>query len=308
MDLLGTFTIMAAVVCYLLALQWGGVTKKWSDSTVIGTLIGFCVLAIAFVINEYIMSDRALLQGRLLKQRVIGVAAAYMGLFAGPFFTLLYYLPIYFQSIKGVSAAQSGIRNLPVVMGASLFSIVSGGLITVYGHYTPLMVLSSILVTIDAGFLYTLEIPSSAREWIGYQALAGIGIGLGFQIPVIVGQASVSPSDISSVSAVMLFFQTIGGSFLVSAAQSAFANRLVSFVPRYAPGVDPHLVVATGASQLRDVFDPKVLPGILEAYMHGIKLVFALCVAMAGITLPIALFSPWKRLHGGGGAAGTTGG
>jgi MFS transporter, DHA2 family, glioxin efflux transporter len=65
MDLLGTFTIMAAVVCYLLALQWGGVTKKWSDSTVIGTLIGFCLLAIAFVINEYIMSDRALLQGRL---------------------------------------------------------------------------------------------------------------------------------------------------------------------------------------------------------------------------------------------------
>jgi hypothetical protein len=41
--------------------------------------------------------------------------------------------------------------------------------------------------------------------------------------------------------------------------------------------------------------------------MHGIKLVFALCIAMAGITLPIALFSPWKRLHGGGGAAGTTG-
>jgi hypothetical protein len=34
----------------------------------------------------------------------------------GSFFILLYYLPIYFQSVQHVSAAQSGIRNLPLII------------------------------------------------------------------------------------------------------------------------------------------------------------------------------------------------
>jgi MFS transporter, DHA2 family, glioxin efflux transporter len=296
MDLLGTFTIMAAVVCYLLALQWGGVSKSWSDSSVVGTLVGFVLLIIAFIAVEWYMGERALLQGRLLKQRTIAMTCTYVFFFAGGFFALLYYLPIYFQSIKNVNASQSGIRNLPLVIAASLMTIVSGGLITVYGHFTPLMLLSSVLATIGCGLVYTLNIDSSPGAWIGYQALAGIGVGLGLQIPIIANQASVGMSDLSAVSAVTLFFQTIGGSFFVSAGQTAFANKLVALLPKDAPGVDPHLVVATGATELRKVFTAEQLPGILEAYMDGLKVTFALSIALAGITVFITLFSPWKKL------------
>ena len=41
--------------------------------------------------------------------------------FAGSFFALLYYLPIYFQSVDNVSASQSGIRNIPLVLGVGEF-------------------------------------------------------------------------------------------------------------------------------------------------------------------------------------------
>lgn len=78
MDPLGTFTIMAAIVCYLLALQWGGVTKAWRDSSVIGTLVGFGLLLITFGLVEWYMGDRALLQGALLGRREILVTCLYM--------------------------------------------------------------------------------------------------------------------------------------------------------------------------------------------------------------------------------------
>ena len=78
MDPLGTFTIMAAVVCYLLALQWGGVTKSWSSSPVVGTLVGFGLLVVIFGIVEWRMGDRAVLQGRLLGQRAILVNCLYI--------------------------------------------------------------------------------------------------------------------------------------------------------------------------------------------------------------------------------------
>jgi len=78
MDPLGTFTLMAAIVCYLLALQWGGVTKPWSSSSVIGTLVGFGLLLILFGVVEWWMGDRALLQGSILGRREILVHCVYI--------------------------------------------------------------------------------------------------------------------------------------------------------------------------------------------------------------------------------------
>ena len=78
MDPLGAFTIMAAVVCYILALQWGGTTKSWGSSPVIGTLVGFVLLMIAFGVIEWWMGERAVLQGKFLKQRAILVNVVYI--------------------------------------------------------------------------------------------------------------------------------------------------------------------------------------------------------------------------------------
>jgi hypothetical protein len=40
MDVLGFLVVVCAVVCYLLAMQWGGVMKSWGSADVIGTLVG----------------------------------------------------------------------------------------------------------------------------------------------------------------------------------------------------------------------------------------------------------------------------
>lgn len=304
MDPLGTFVIMAAVVCYLLALQWGGVSKAWSDSTVVGTLVGFILFTVIFCINEWYIGDRALLQARILRKRAVLVSIFYVSFIAASFFVFVYYLPIYFQAVSGVTPSQSGVRNLPLILGVSITTVISGGLITAYGHYLPLMVLGSILATIGAGLVYTLGLDSPSSQWIGYQALAGIGLGLGLQIPIIVVQASVDMVDISSVSAVVLFFQTISASFFVSAAQSAFTNTLVSSLVKNVPSVEPARVLATGATSLTSVFAGAELLGILNAYLEGLRIAFALGIALAGLSLVAAIFAEWKRISVGGLAAG----
>lgn len=80
---------MACMVCLLLALQWGGTTKPWSDSSVIGTLVGFGVILITFILNEWYMDERALLVGRLIKSRTIAIASAYICINAASFFILI---------------------------------------------------------------------------------------------------------------------------------------------------------------------------------------------------------------------------
>jgi MFS transporter, DHA2 family, glioxin efflux transporter len=298
MDFPGTFTLMAAVVCYLLAMQWGGATKPWSDGSVVATLVLFGVFVLVFLAIEYFSGDRALLQGRLMKDRTIAAMCAFIFTVGGSFFILLYYLPIYFQVTKNVSASKSGIDNLPLVLGASIFTVASGGILTVWGQYVPVMAFGSILASVGAGLIYTLNISSGSDKWIGYQALVGIGLGLIFQIPVIVGQAIVKPSDLSSVSAIILFFQTVGGAIFISAAQSGFTNKLASNLPSKAPTVDIGKLLATGATDLRKVFSADEIPGILSAYMEGLRLPFALAIACACLSFFIAFAPRWESIKG----------
>lgn len=70
--------IMAAVVCYLLAMQWAGQSKPWSDSTVIGTLVGFVVILAVFIVAEQFMGDRALLQPRIFRIRTVALACPFV--------------------------------------------------------------------------------------------------------------------------------------------------------------------------------------------------------------------------------------
>lgn len=134
MDLPGTFTVMASLVCFFLALQWGGQKKSWKSADVIGTLVGFVLLLILFIIIQYFQGERGIIVSRLLKERTVTVGMVYVFFLGGGWFILLYYLPYYFQVVAGVSASQSGVRNLPMIIGTTITSIISGGLISAFGH------------------------------------------------------------------------------------------------------------------------------------------------------------------------------
>lgn len=289
MDLVGTGILLAAVVCILLALQWGGVTKSWHSGDVLGTLIGGIAIVIIFIFWEIWLGERALIVPRIVKQRVIYLGLIYQLFNNAAFFVLLYYLPIYFQVVSGVSAAQSGVRNIPYVVGISLSSIVSGVIITVTGEYQILMIVGAALSTIGSGLIYTLDIGTPSGKWIGYQIIGGVGAGLSMQIPVIVGQAVSKPEDISSVSALVLFVQTIAGALFISISQSIFSNELLQSVKKNVPGLNPQVIVGTGATDLRKVVHGADLLGAIKSYMSGLKDAYTLAIALAGVAVLIAV-------------------
>ena len=77
LDLIGVALIIASVLCYLLALQWGGVQKAWGSPDVIGTLVGFGLLIVVFGLNEWWQGDRALTLGKVLSDRTIASGCAF---------------------------------------------------------------------------------------------------------------------------------------------------------------------------------------------------------------------------------------
>ena len=93
-----------------------------------------------------------------------------------------------------------------------------------------------------------------------------------------------------------LVCQTIGGAFSVASAQVAFVNQMLVKLAETAPGVDAARLIATGASALRTGFTPEELPGIILAYMHGLKAAFAVSIGFCGLAFLATLTVPWRRL------------
>ncbi|CAK7266518.1 hypothetical protein SEPCBS57363_002129 [Sporothrix epigloea] len=297
MDPIGTILVMGAVISYILALQYGGQTAAWNSGKVIGLLVAFCVLSIIFAAWEYYNGERSMIVPRLIASRNVWPNALFAFFFASSYFTIIYYLPIYFQSIDNVSPTQSGVRNLPLIIAVTIGTIVSGAVISKTGIATPFLPPMTAIAVVGTGLLYTLGIGSGHSKWIGYQVLAGFGYGFTFQIPIIYGQATSKPQDLAPTTALIMFFQTIGGAFMLSAAQSAFVNHMLIELPKLAPMANPLQVVSTGATDLWKTFSPEILPGVLEAYMSGIKVAFAITIASVGMAFLISLASSWKRIN-----------
>jgi len=291
MDPLGVVLINAAFVPFLLAMQWGGITKAWASADVIGCLVAACVITLAFAACEWFNGSRAMMVGRLLKSWWIIVLALFNFLLAGSYFIFVYYLPIYFQAIGGLSAAASAVRNLSLIVGSSLFGIVAGVLLASFGYFHPFLWSGSALACIGAGLLCTLTIDLDTGKYVGYQLLLGVGCGLCLQVPVMVGQAFALPQDIAAVTAILLFFQTTGGTILISAGQSIFTNQILNYLGSQGNGISGSNVINVGADDLRSVFDGAELEVIKQAYLYGLRSAWILGTVCAGAAFIVSFLT-----------------
>jgi hypothetical protein len=77
-DIPGILLLLGSLVCFFLALEWGGATKAWGSSDVIGVLVGTVVLLIAFAVVEWRSGEKALLVPRILKDRTLAACGAFI--------------------------------------------------------------------------------------------------------------------------------------------------------------------------------------------------------------------------------------
>jgi hypothetical protein len=189
-----------AAIQFLLALEWGGTQYPWSSSTVIGLFCGAAGNFAIFVGWEYRKGEAAMIPLSMVKQKVVASSCVVVFFFFGSAMTMSYYLPIYFQAVRGVTPTLSGVYTLPAILSQMLFAILSGYLgssliafhvfivnlitcsVSKFGYYLLWSALSGILTSIGLGLISTYTPQTSAGVWIGYQIIAGAGRGCGVQM------------------------------------------------------------------------------------------------------------------------------
>lgn len=294
LDGLGTFFFIPGCVCLLLALEWGGATYAWSNGRIIALLTLAAVLLIGFVLVQIFMPDTATVPPRIFMQRSI-MAGVYSTLCIGAqMMIFIYYLPIWFQAIQGVSAVQSGIRTLPLVLGMVVASIGSGIAISRVGYYTPFMITGVVFMSIGAGLLTTLQVDTGSSKWIGYQFLFGWGMGLTFQTPNLAAQTVLPRRDVPIGTSLMFFSQLLGGAIFISVGQNILDSQLIQRLS-HIPGLDGHKILNSGATSLTDLPD-SIKPEVLSAYNEALRKVFQVGLIMVCLTIFGALSIEWRSV------------
>ncbi|TGO49560.1 hypothetical protein BOTNAR_0427g00060 [Botryotinia narcissicola] len=208
-DWIGNIIFIASMCSLLVGMISGGIVYSWSSWRVIVPLVIGVLGWVGFHIYEmcHFCKNPAIppsLFGK--KNAAIGYFLAFDA--AMLLRWLVFYLPIYFQGVRGTTPGTSGVDILPYNAFIIPASIVAGALMSKLGIYRPLHGTGFALVALGSGLLTLLDQHSSTVLWVIFEMFIAIGEGL--LIPTILPaiQVSLPSSEIASATGAYAFIRS----------------------------------------------------------------------------------------------------
>lgn len=209
----------------------------------------------------------------------------------------VYYLPLWFQAVKGDSAVDSGIHLLPQVLALVVASILTGVLTSRVGYYTPFLIFGICITAAGAGLLTTLGVDATVGQWIGYQILYGWGFGACAQAPNMAAQTVLPRDEVAIGASLMLFAQTLFGAIFVSIGQNVLDGELVRRLADIT-SVTPQQIQNAGATGLLNLIPLQHHAAALEAYNDSLRVCFQVALVLACVCILGGLGMEWRSVKG----------
>ena len=224
-DFLGAATIVAAVTCLLLYLDWRGSGYGWTEGGALALLGGAAVLGALAVVVERRAAE-PIIPMRLFRNPVFRVGSAYSFLVGMPMLGAMVFLPLYLQAVKGLSPTASGLALLPAILGILSTSVTSGRLITRTGRYKAYPIAGAAVLITALLLLSRLSVGTPYWRVALYEYLFGAGLGLTMQTIVTAIQNAVNRRDLGAATSSVTFFRQMGGSIGAAVFGALLASRL----------------------------------------------------------------------------------
>ncbi|KAK3071685.1 hypothetical protein LTR53_008185 [Teratosphaeriaceae sp. CCFEE 6253] len=225
-DWVGSWGIVGATLMLLFGLQYGGVTEPWGSATVICLIVFGIVTFALFAFYEYKYAKYPVMPMGLFSKRTNMATLGVVFTHGFVFISGSYYLPLYFQAIRGASPIMSGVYLLPTALALAFTSIGTGIFIKKTGQFLPPIYLGMTLLVIGYALFTNFDAKSSWAKLILFQLIAGFGIGPLFQAPIIALQAHINPRDIGTATATLGFVRQLATSTSVVIGEVVFQNQM----------------------------------------------------------------------------------
>lgn len=291
-DYLGAALIVGAVTSLLLYLNWAGDAYGWTSGTALMLVGLFLFLTVGFVFAE-LRAKEPIIPMALFSNSIFSVGNVFGFLSGFAMFGGIIYLPLFFQTVMGLSPTRSGLAMIPTVVGILSMSIISGLLITHTGRYKIYPTIGAALITI-ALFLLSTITPETPYWRIGiFVYLFGSGLGLTMQTITVAVQNSVAFRDMGVATSSVTFTRQLGGAIGAAALGAVLGTRLTHYLG------DAEALPASagggGEAATNNVDAIQMLPEpakstVLAAYADAIGDVFLAAVPLVVIAFGVSLF------------------
>jgi MFS family permease len=299
LDLIGNGILLAASIMLFLALQYTEKQIPWSSALIVGLLVGAGLTFITFCVWQWWKADGALIPPRILEQRSVGTSCIIGFFIYAAILIQTYYLPIWFQAVKGYTAIRSGVAMIPYVAANAISSVLAGVFVSKNGYFTVPAIIGCAIGTVGCGLIATFTPSTSSATWIGYEILASAGIGMAIQQGFSAVQIVLPLDEVAIGTAAIVAFQSLGGAVFVSVGNTILQNVLLSASHHdQLPGVDIQAVIKGGASEFRKKVPPQAIPQLIVIYNKALQKVFIAAIPMAGLAFVSCMFLEWKSVKG----------
>ncbi|OTA98358.1 hypothetical protein M426DRAFT_113543 [Hypoxylon sp. CI-4A] len=295
LDGVGFVLFAGSIIMLLLALQWGGNAFAWSSSVIIGLFVGFGVTLILFIGWQLYLQDDALIPPMLFKaHRNVWLICASSFFVNGPFQVIIYWLPIWFQAVLGVSPTRSGVNFLPTVISDAAMALLGTGAVMAIGWWNPFLLFANAMVCLSGGLLSTIYPDISSGHWIGYQIFGGIGYSLATNLAQVGMQTSLPPELAPTGSSNLLMIVSTSCSVFLAIGQLVFQKRLNTNLSIVVPPNVVTDVVSAGATNFRSVLPASAdVSAVVQAYSKSVSQVFYIPAAAPVISFILVCGTKW---------------
>ena len=214
-DGLGAVLLVVATALLLLALNWGGSTYPWFSSEILG-LVACSAVFWAFFALRLLKAAEPLISLDVLGNRIVLAGTLSMFLLQAANIGASVYLPVYLQSVVGLSVAESGTAMLGLMLGTVAGAAFSGRMIARFVHYRRIAMAGISLAIACIGVLSAIAGHASLLEVEILTTLIGLGSGTTFPVSTISVQNAVDRAHLGVATGVLTFLRTLGGALGVA--------------------------------------------------------------------------------------------
>jgi len=214
-DGLGALLLVAATALLLLALNWGGSEYPWLSSEILGLLAASAVFWAAFSLR-LLRAAEPLISLEVLSNPIVRAGTLSMFLLQAANIGLAVYLPVYLQSIVGLSVSESGLAMLGLLLGTVAGATFSGRTIPRFVHYKRIAMVGVLFSIICLGLLALVAGHASLLVVEVLTVCIGLGSGTTFPVATVSVQNAVDRAHLGVATGVLTFLRSLGSALGVA--------------------------------------------------------------------------------------------
>ncbi|KAE8314706.1 major facilitator superfamily domain-containing protein [Aspergillus transmontanensis] len=248
-------------------------SKSWTEKCVL--------LVVCIVLAKYhpgVGKDNRLYPAHFFKRPILVNLQLQMFLVSGIVLAMTYYIPLFFQFIRGDGLLDAGVRLLPFIISMVVFAMGNGALMPKLPYILPWHLFGSALVVAGTALLYTADLSTSNAKIYGYCILVGAGSGCYAVAGFAVVQSLVPLKDISNAVGAMAISQDLGMVIFLTMAGSIYQNLALQKVTQAMPALGAaditNLVAGTSSrtyqalsGEERDLVTPQITDAMRNIWL-----------------------------------------